>query len=282
MKILLIDANCRCGSTGKIAYDLYTNYREKGHKSAVCYGRGELIKEPGIYKFGLDWETCLHAALARVTGYNGCFSYFSTKRLLRYIEHFQPDIIHIHELHAYFVNIVPLINYIKKKKIKLVWTFHCEYMYTGKCGYSYECERWKTECGSCPYLREYPKAFFADKTKQMLKRKKELLSDLDFTIVVPSVWLAERVRQSFLRNKEIKVIQNGIDTTIFKPVDTSELRHELGIPDKNKIILSVAPDIMSERKGGKWVLRLAKMMEDKKITFVLVGGKSKKKGIRKI
>ncbi len=279
MKILLIDVNCKYSSTGKIVYDLYTNLRKEGHKAAICYGRGKSIKEPGIYKFGLDWETYLHAALSRVTGYNGCFSRFSTKRLIRYIDHFNPDIIHIHELHAYFVDIVPLISYIKKKKIQVVWTIHCEYMYTGKCGHAYDCEKWKTECGNCPYLRDYPKALFADRTKEMFRWKKKLLSDLDMTIVCPSEWLAERVRQSFLKDKRIVVIHNGIDTSIFHPVEADSLREELGIPEGNKVVLSVAPDIMSERKGGKWVLKLAERMEDEKVTFVLVGGVTRRKGM---
>ena len=278
MRILLIDVNCKYSSTGKIVYDLFTNLKKEGHKASICYGRGELIKEPGIYKFGLDWETYVHGMLARLTGYNGCFSYLSTKRLIRYIEHFKPDLIHIHELHAYFVNIVPLINYIKKKKLKVVWTFHCEYMYTGKCGHSYECEKWKTECGNCPYMRDYPKSLFFDQTKHMFRKKKELLRDLDFLIVTPSEWLADRVKQSFLKDKEIRVIHNGIDTSVFKPVDASELRHELGIPDGHQVVLSVAPNIMSERKGGKWVLELAERMERENLTFVLEGGGKKKIG----
>ena len=144
MKILLIDACCKYGSTGKIVYSLYQCIKQSGHTVAVCYGRGEEINEPNIYKFGLDWETYLHAGLARLTGKNGYYSPLSTKRLINYIEKFKPDVIHIHELHAYFVNIYPLLEYIKKKKIKVVWTFHCEYMYTGRCGYSYECNKWLT------------------------------------------------------------------------------------------------------------------------------------------
>lgn len=280
MRVLLIDVNCKYSSTGKIVYDLYKNLRSDGHKAAIAYGRGERIKEPGIYKFGLDWETYLHAGLARITGYNGCFSFFSTKRLINFIEYFKPDVIHIHELHAYFVNIVPLINYIKMKHIKLVWTFHCEYMYTGKCGVSYECEKWKTECRKCPHLHDYPNSILFDHTKQMFGWKKKLLSDLDFVIVTPSQWLADRVKHSFLKDKTIKVIQNGIDTSLFKPVDSSRLRKELQIPKDYKIVLSVAPNIMSERKGGQWVLKIAEKMKEKKVIFVLVGGVQQKQKLK--
>lgn len=269
--VLLIDVNCKGSSTGKIVYDLYNSIRADGRKAAVCYGRGVNIKEEYIYKFGLDWETRMHAGLARVTGYNGYFSALSTKRLINYIEQFKPDIIHIHELHAYFVNFKPLLTYIKQKKIPLIWTFHCEYMYTGKCGHAYECTNYQRECGNCPAVREYPKSLCFDRTKQMLRMKKKLLEDLEFSIVTPSKWLADRVKTSFLNGKSINVIHNGIDTEIFHPIEASNMREKLKIPKNCKIVLAVAPNIMSEIKGGVWVLKLAKIMKDKDVFFVLVG-----------
>ena len=279
-RILLIDVNCKFSSTGKIVYDLFNCLKKEGREATVCYGRGELIKEDGIFKFGLDWETKIHAGLARLTGYNGCFSPFSTKRLIRYIEDFKPDLIHIHELHAYFVNLKPLVNYIKAKNIKVVSTFHCEYMYTGKCGYAYTCDNYKHTCGNCPAVHEYPKSLFFDKTKQMFLMKKRLLEDLDMRIVTPSKWLADRVKTSFLKDKPIRVIHNGIDTDIFHPVDASKLREELQIPADYKIILAVAPNIMCDRKGGQWILKLAEIMKNEKVFFILVGVESNKAHIK--
>ncbi|WP_283680864.1 glycosyltransferase [Parablautia sp. Marseille-Q6255] len=270
-KVLLIDVNCKYSSTGKIVYDLYENIRADGRSAAICYGRGKQIKEPDIFKFGLDWETNIHAVLARVTGYNACFSHFSTQRLIRFIEEYKPDLIHIHELHAYFVNIKPLIHYIKKKGIPVVWTFHCEYMYTGKCGHANECKNFQTECHNCPALREYPKSLFFDHTRKMFREKKKLLGDLDMTIVAPSKWIADRVKLSFLKNKTIQIINNGIDTDIFHKIDGSELRKQLGIPEENQVVLSVAPNIMSESKGGNWVIKLAEKMQKEKVSFVLIG-----------
>lgn len=271
-KVLLIDVNCKGSSTGKIVYDLYTSLRANGRQAAICYGRGELVNEENIYKFGLDWETKIHAGLARISGYNGCFSPISTKRLIKFIEDYEPDLIHIHELHAYFVNLRPLLEYIKAKKIPLVWTFHCEYMYTGKCGHAYNCLGYQRECGHCPAVHDYPKSLVFDRTKQMLKEKKKLLGDLDFTIVTPSLWLADRVKLSFLKDKPIEIIHNGVDTNIFHPVEAGVLKQQLGIPYNYKVVLFVAPNIMSEAKGGKWVLKLADAMQDEKIRFVLVGG----------
>ncbi len=270
-RVLLIDVNCKGSSTGKIVYDLYTNLRADGRTAAICYGRGENIEEENVYKFGLDWETNIHAGLSRITGYNGYFSYFSTKRLIKYIEKFNPDLIHIHELHAYFVNIKPLIEYIKAKNIPVVWTFHCEYMYTGKCGHAYECKNYQHECGDCPAVKGYPKSLWFDKTRQMFEMKKNLLGNWKFTIVTPSHWLADRVKTSFLKNKDIVVIHNGIDTNVFHPVDASDLKKELKIPGDCKLVLAVAPNIMSESKGGKWVLKLAEKMKNENVFFVLVG-----------
>lgn len=272
-RVLLIDVNCKYSSTGKIVYNLFEGLKKDGRKVAVCYGRGDKIQEEGIYKFGLDWETNIHAGLARITGYNGCFSPLSTKRLIAYIEEFQPDVIHIHELHAYFVNIKPLLEYIKKRKIKVVWTFHCEYMYTGKCGHAYSCTNFMHGCGKCPAVHEYPKSLFIDRTKQMFSMKRKAMNGLDVEIVAPSEWLAKRVKMSFLQNVKISIIHNGIDTNIFKEQNTKSLRNELKIPSENQVVLAVAPDIMSESKGGKWVLKLAESMKDKPITFILIGAR---------
>lgn len=272
MRVLQIDVNCKSGSTGKIAYDLHTQLIKDGHTSAVCYGRGEKINEPNIYKFGYDLETKIHAALTRVTGLTGCYSYFSTKRLLRFMRAFKPDVVHIHELHAYFVNLKPVIRYLKEKKIKTIWTFHCEFMYTGKCGYAYECENWKTECGKCPHLKDYPKSFFFDFTKRMFRDKKNLMTDFEsLTIITPSQWLADRAKQSFLGDKGIQVIHNGVDTeNVFYPRNFEHLKKRHHLTDE-KIILAVAPDLMSDRKGGKYVVELAKMMKDENVKFILIG-----------
>ena len=272
-RVLLIDVNCKFSSTGKIVYNLFKGLKEDGREAAICYGRGDEIHEEGIYKFGLDWETNIHAGLARITGYNGCFSPLSTKRLIAYIEEFQPDVIHIHELHAYFVNIKPLLEYIKKRKIKVVWTFHCEYMYTGKCGHAYSCTNFMHGCGKCPAVHEYPKSLFIDRTKQMFSMKRKAMNGLDVEIVAPSEWLAKRVKMSFLQDVNISIIHNEIDTNIFKEQNIKSLRNELKIPSENQVVLAVAPDIMSESKGGKWVLKLAESMKDKPITFILIGAR---------
>ncbi len=278
MKILLIDVNCKYSSTGKIVYDLHRRLLADGHESSVAYGRGDVIDEPGIYKFGIDSETKVHALLARITGRNGCFSPKSTRNLIEYIKEFKPDIVHIHELHAYFVNISELLEFLKQQQIPVVWTFHCEYMYTGKCGFAYECQKYKEGCGKCPYLREYVSSFGIDKSAQLLKKKKAAIAGLNLkAIVTPSKWLADKTRETYLGDNNIQVIHNGIDTDgIFYPrPKDDDLRKQFGIQPDARLILAVAPNIMDVRKGGQTVLELADTMPDTQ--FVLVGADETKR-----
>lgn len=271
MKILLMDVNCKYSSTGKIVYDLYTQLNTNGHTAAIAYGRGELAQEKDIYRFAPKWEVYLHALLTRLTGYTGCFSRIATKRLFKYIDQFKPDVVHLNDMHGYFVNIIPLIEYLKEKNIRTVWTFHCEFMYTGKCGHSYECEKWKEECEDCPHLKDYPQSLFFDHTKKMFLKKRKSFEAFDNLVIVsPSKWLERRIQQSFLREKKIATIYNGIDTGIFHRRDATELRAKLGLKNE-KVVLAVAPDLFSDRKGGKHVLQVAHKMKKENIKFVMVG-----------
>lgn len=272
MRVLLIDVNCKHSSTGKIVYDLYKGINDAGHTAAICYGRGPIVDEINIYKFSSNIETYIHAFLTRITGLTGIYSPKATKNLIKFIEEFKPDIVHIHEIHGYFVNIATLMDYIKKNNIKTVWTFHSEFMYTGKCGHSNDCEKWKNECGKCPQLKEYPKSYFLDFTRKMLNDKKQLFLEFtNLTIVTPSKWLVNRVSKSFLKHKDIHVIYNGIDTeTLFYHRPFNHLKEKHGLTDE-KIILAVAPNLMSDSKGGKWVLKLSNSFQDTNVKFILIG-----------
>ena len=272
MKVLLIDVNCKHSSTGKIVYDLYTELNNSGNEAAICYGRGPLIKEKNIFKFGIDLETLFHAGMTRLTGLTGFFSILSTLRLINHIEKFKPDVVHIHELHAYFVNIGRLMNYLEDKKIKIVWTFHCEFMYTGKCGHAHDCDKFKKECNNCPQLREYPKSLIFDFTHYMHLRKKQYFKGFNnLTIVTPSEWLANRVRYSFLKNADIRVVYNGIDSeNVFYPRDITHLKNELGITNQT-VVLSIASNLMSPDKGGELVLKIAKQLENENFKFIMIG-----------
>jgi len=263
MKILYIDVNCKNSSSGDIVYNLHIYCDQNNIQSTVCYGRGPKIIEPNIFKFGINYETNLHALLTRITGFTGCYSYFSTKRLIRYIKKFKPDIVHIHELHAYFVNIKQLLEFLKKKKIPTVFTNHCEFLYTGKCGHAKECNKYSMSCGKCPHLREYPKSLVFDRTRHMLNTKKKIFSNWsDAVIVCPSNWLNKRMDTSLLNTNRRITIYNGIDTDIFK--------YKKNTTDE-KIILCVAPDVLSLNKGGLRIVNIANKLIDKDYKFILVG-----------
>lgn len=277
MKVLLIDVNCKQGSTGKIVYDLYTGLDKYGHTASICYGRGNRIHENNIYKFSTDLEMYLHALMTRITGLTGYFSPFATKKLITIIKHSKPDVVHIHDPKTYYLNIVSLMQFLRRNNIKTIFTLHSEFMYTGKCGYSYDCDKWKDECGNCPQIRNYPSSFFFDFTRKMFSDKKRAFHNYDnLTIVTPSKWLANRVKLSFLKDKDIRVIHNGIDTTnIFYPRNYDHLKKRHNIYDE-KVVLSVAPGIMSERKGGRWIIELAKRFKNEEVKFIIIGVGDKK------
>lgn len=271
MRILQLDVNYDDSSTGKIVKDLQTGLERRQHQVKCCYGRGPNRASLNAAKISLNLEVTIHAALTRITGLTGAFSPLATRSLIAEIEEFKPDVVHLHELHGYYINVYQIVRYLKSHQIPVVWTFHCEFMYTGKCGHAHECNRWQVNCGSCPQLNEYPKSFIFDRTALMLRQKKEIFEDFEhLKIITPSGWLAQRVRQSFLRNSNIDVIYNGIDIDIFRPADATMLRAKHKIKTKH-VLLSIAPDLLSEAKGGGWVLALARRMKEDDVTFVMVG-----------
>ncbi len=271
MRVALIDVNCKFSSTGKIVYDLYTQLLKDGHEAAILYGRGPLVRETNIHRISPKWEVNVHAGLARITGLNGYFSFIATRRFISYLKKFKPDVVHCHQLHGYYVNIYQVIKYLEKNNCKVVWTLHSEYMYTGKCGYAFECEKWKSKCGNCPQLRAYPKSFFMDFTSFMLKQKNKYLSKLNSIIyVTPAEVYANRVRASFLKGSKITAINNGIDINVFYPRNIDGLRKRLMVSDR-KVILSIGNNLMSDIKGGRWILKLADELKDTPITFIMVG-----------
>lgn len=154
MKVLQVNCVYKNGSTGKITYDIHRELQTRGIESVVCYGRGEKTDEPGIYKTCGEFYSKINNLFSRFTGvmYGGCF--FSTNKLISVIEKERPDIVHLHCINGYFVNIYRLVKWLKKKKIKTVLTLHAEFMHTANCGYALDCDRWKNGCGNCPRLKK--------------------------------------------------------------------------------------------------------------------------------
>lgn len=272
MKVLIVNSVFGQGSTGKIVEDLYQRLRENGNEVKVCYGRGKEPTNDDIVKVSYDFETIIHATLARIIGISGCFSFFSTQRLIKVIEQFEPDIVHLHNLHGYYMDYYKVIRYLKRKKIKVVWTLHDELMFTGNCDYAYECEAWRMECHSCKQIKSYPKSLFFDFSKIQYNWKKELFKDIElFEIVTPSVWLKNRVQNSIMESANVAVVHNGIDVnTVYYPrIEEKESKGKT-----EKVVLIVTDDLKSPRKGLEYSLKLADIcaQERPEISFWVVGG----------
>lgn len=277
VRILLIDVCYAEGSTGEIAYSIAKEIIKKGGKAELLYALGEHKKEEVGFKFAYRWEIYVHALLSRITGLFCEFSYLSTFRLIHKIKEFHPDIIHIHDPKPYYFNLHLLLNHIAKSDINVVLTLHSEFFYTGKCGHSLECTRWKSDCGQCNKLKKYPKSLFFDQTRKMLlAKRKDFGAIRSLKVVCPSKWLAERAKESLFSNREILTIHNGVDTDVFKYIENTVSRKKYDIP-QCKFVLSAAPDIMSERKGGKWIAALASREEFQDVFFVLAGAKELKR-----
>lgn len=276
MKIMQINCVYKTGSTGKITYDLHKALTERGIESVVCFGRGKKVIEPKVYKTCGEFYAKFNNLLSRITGvmYGGCF--FSTNRLFSVIKKEKPDIVHLHCINGYFVNIYRLIGWLKKHNIKTVLTLHAEFMFTANCGYSLDCDKWKTGCGDCPRNREETNSFFLDGTARSYKKMKRAFYGFDdrLTVVSVSPWLMERAKQSpILKDKKHTVVMNGLDTDIFHIYDTESIKKKYRITDE-KIIFYAAPyftDSPNYIKGGNYIIDLAKRLKDENVRIFVAG-----------
>lgn len=288
MKIVEINS-VLYGSTGKIMLQIAETARAKGHKVWVCvpFGRHNKTGDENTIFIGNSLSEDTHLVMSRLTGLNGSFSIIATKIFIHKIKKLRPDVIHLHNLHNSYINLPILFNYIKNNNIKVVWTLHDCWSFTGHCPYFTlkKCEKWKTGCYSCSSYKEYPEAFI-DTTKITYQLKKKWFTGIkNLTIVTPSQWLADLISESFLNEYDVKVINNGIDINIFKPV-ISNFRNKLNINEKQIILLGVAFD-WGIRKGLDVFINLYERLDKKKFKIVLVGldenqGKSIPRGIIKI
>ncbi len=270
------------GSTGKIMLQIADHAREKGHEvrtySTNVFSTRYKKLPPAPNKhhkyFGSYFENGIHTLLGKITGLNGCFSVFSTYRLIRDLKKFKPDVLHLHNLHAFCINLPMLFGYIKKNNIKTVWTLHDCWSFTGHCPHfeMIGCDKWKMGCFSCPQHNSSYLKTYVDASKTMYKLKKKWFTDVkDMTIVTPSNWLANLVKQSFLKEYPVKVIHNGIDLAVFKPTP-SDFREKYNCKDKF-IVLGVSFG-WGIKKGFDVFLELSKRLDDR-FQIVLVGTNEK-------
>lgn len=269
------------GSTGNIMMEIHRALLENSHDSYVVWGRGRKPKDNHEICINNKFDIYFHALYSRLTGKTGFASKISTKRLLKKLDLIKPDIIHLHNIHGYYINIELLFNYLYKNNIKVIWTLHDCWAFTGQCPHFtlINCNKWETHCEKCPQLNTYPKSL-VDSSFSNYNFKKELFSNIrNLTIVTPSVWLSNLVKKSFLKDKNVIVINNGVDTGIFKPLKKNQLhfRKKYNLQNK-KIILGVASP-WTIRKGLDDFIQLSQIINDD-YKIVLVG--LSKKQIKKL
>lgn len=284
MKLMQINAVYPFGSTSKIVKYINDEVISNNNQSVICYGRGKNVKENNVYKLAPELIMKVQSLQSKITGYayGGC--YISTRSLINIIEKERPNIVHLHCINSYSVNIYKLLNYLKIRDIPTVLTLHAEFMYTAGCGHAFECDKWKYGCGHCPQKgKGRPSSKIFDRSSEEWKLMGECFDGFNNLVIVPvSEWLYSRAKESpFLKDKEFRVITNGIDTyNTFKLKDYYDLKRSLNL-ERKKIVLHVTPNFLDDNKGGKYVLEIAKRLENSDIKFIIIGFNGKRNNIPK-
>ncbi len=264
-------------STGRVATDICAVLEALGHKALLCYSRGIPPEKVPGYHVGNPVDIWLHALGARLMDRAGFFSRAATRRLVKQLKLYKPDIIHLHNLHGYYLDIRTLFAYLAQAEVPVVWTLHDCWAYTGHCAYytMAECDRFTLGCGHCPQLAAYPASLFVDQSARNWQQKRASIAEVpNLTLVTPSVWLGKEVRRSFLGKRPIRVIPNGIDMFQFRPCDEPEMlsdvvkRYGLAELAGKHMLLSVA-STWDERKGLRDLVELSKRLREDMMIVVL-------------
>ncbi len=266
MKIAQINTVCGSGSVGRITVDIYHALKKNGHEGKIYYGRRTAPENVETEKFGTNLDMGLHVLSTFFTGTHGFCSKGQTKRLIESLKTYDPDLIHMHNIHGFYLDVEELFNYLKSCGKPVVWTLHDCWSFTGHCAYFdfVQCNKWKTGCAHCPqYRNSYPYALFKDGSQVNFARKGEAFRGVKgLTIVTPSKWLGELVKESYLKDYPVKVIPNGIDLEKFVPQDTKKRYKHL--------ILGVA-NVWDRRKGLNYMMELSQMLDYQKYEVAVVG-----------
>lgn len=259
------------GSTGKIASEIHKKLLAMGHESYFAYGTGSSNLK-NTYRISNWFDIHIHSYMGKIAGREGFFSVICTLKLLRLMKKVKPDLVHLHNLHGSYINVPQLMRYLKKNRIKTVWTLHDCWGFTGKCPHYTEvkCDKWKTACGNCPQVKRYPVSYWFDTSKALYKKKKKMFGDFkELTVITVSDWLKSQAEMSFLSRHSIKRIYNGIDTEVFSPVsEFDDINAKYNIPKEAFTILGVASG-WNENKGLGVFLEIAKQLrKDEKIVLV--------------
>lgn len=273
MRVLLINSVCGIRSTGRICTDIADKLTAEGHEVKIAYGREIVPPKYQKYavKIGSDIDQKLHGIRTRLLDEHGFGSKRATQNFLKWVEVFNPDMVWLHNIHGYYINIESLFAWIKKRPdMQVKWTLHDCWAFTGHCSHFafIRCHQWKTHCSKCPQKRTYPSSLMIDNARDNFERKRVAFTGVaNMTLITPSNWLADLVKQSFLGEYPVEVHHNTINTEVFKPTP-SDFRERYGLENK-RIILGVA-SMWSERKGLNDFIKLSEML-DEQYAIVLVG-----------
>lgn len=264
-------------STGRIMNEIGDLAIRNGWESYIAYSKGrDGVKSSSshIVPVGNRLSVVWHGVMTRLFDSHGLSSNRATKKFIRQIERIKPNIIHIHNIHGYFLNYKLLFDYLSKSGIPVIWTVHDCWLYTGHCYYySYAgCDKWQRGCGNCPQQRKFPASLLVDRSRRNFIDKKEAFTSVPASLmkIVPvSEWIREQMSHSFLKGCNFEVIHNGIDINIFQPTLDGDIKAKYGLSGKKHIILGVA-SIWSEEKGWGDFMQLATMLNDDEV-IVLVG-----------
>ena len=274
MKVLLINSVCGIGSTGRICTDLAKKLEADGHEVKIAYGRSDVVPDQlrkYSIRIGNGVDVKMHALQTRLFDNHGLASKRATKKFLQWADEYSPDLLWLHNLHGYYINYELLFRWIKSRPgMQVKWTLHDCWAFTGHCSHFtiVKCEQWKNHCSYCPQTRLYPACYGMGATSQNFDRKREAFTGVkNMTLITPSQWLADLVKQRFLKEYPVEVHYNTIDTNVFKPTP-SDFRERYGLAGK-RIVLGVA-SIWDERKGLRDFYKLATILDDQ-YAIVLVG-----------
>lgn len=272
-KLVQINTVCN-GSTGKIMCDIAKEAENQGYKTYCFYGRGNASKETNCIKIGNNIGAYFHVFLTRIFDKHGHGSYFATKKLVKQIKSINPDVINLHNLHGYYLNIGVLFKYLKNDyNGKIIWTFHDCWPFTGHCTHfvNAKCNKWKKECNNCPQKKEYPKSILFDSSFKEFNYKKQLFTKINnLEIVVASSWMNNLIKDSFLKEYPVTIIKNGIDINLFKPMIDKKIYQKYNIPTNKKIILGVS-SVWNKQKGINIFKKLSEIIDKEKYVIVMVG-----------
>ncbi|MDR0908563.1 MAG: glycosyltransferase, partial [Spirochaetaceae bacterium] len=243
----------------------------KGWQSYIAYGRWSGASKSHLVKIGSKLSVYWHGIYTRLTDRHGFASTNATKKFIREIEKIKPDIIQLHAIHGYYINIKILFKYLVKANIPVVWTFHDCWAFTGHCVHfeNINCEKWKTQCHDCKELYGYPFSFHDSSQKNYQDKKTLFTSIANMTIVSVCNWMNEIVKKSFLNEKKLTVIKNGIDINVFKEVDSTNTKRKYQIPNDKYVIIAVASR-WNKTKGLQDIFCIAKDLYPDMV-LVLVG-----------